>query len=76
MFCISLVLFIYFIFLLLSYLLRCKMTDDFGNVKLAFDLEVVSLHKTSVVGVYRKRIKGDSWSYKSVCEDILQRAKL
>ena len=59
-----------------SFLLRCRMSDDFQSVKLAFDLEIVQLQKTNVIGVHRKRVKGDTWSYKSVCEDILRCAKL
>ena len=62
--------------LIYSYLLRCRITDDWDNVKLAFDLEVVQLQKMAVVGVYRKRVKGDTWSYKSVCEDVLRSARL
>lgn len=49
------------------------MTDDWGKVRLAFDLEVVEvvMHKTIMHGVYRKRVKGDAWHYKKLCEDIL-----
>jgi len=56
-----------------SYTLRCTMTDDWGKVHLAFDLEVVKVvvHKVALTGVYRKRVKGDAWHYKKLCEDIL-----
>ena len=53
--------------------MRCTMTDDWGKVHLAFDLEVVKVvvHKMALTGVYRKRVKGDAWHYKKLCEDIL-----
>lgn len=56
-----------------SYTLRCTITDDWGKVRLAFDLEVVKVivHKIRLTGVYRKRVKGDAWHYKKLCEDIL-----
>lgn len=46
--------------------------DDWGRTKLAFDLEVCALPKSCHVGVYRKRVKGDIWYYKRLCEDILR----
>ncbi len=58
------------------YTLRCSIADDWGKVKLAFDLEVVALNKLNLMGVRRKRVKGDTWHYKRLCEDILQAAKL
>lgn len=59
-----------------DYTLRCTVTDDWGRVKLAFDLEVCYMPKTTYVGVCRKRVKGDTWHYKKLCEDILSTAKL
>uniref|UniRef100_A0A1I8FZR6 non-specific serine/threonine protein kinase n=1 Tax=Macrostomum lignano TaxID=282301 RepID=A0A1I8FZR6_9PLAT len=59
-----------------GYLLRCQVCDDWGKVHLAFDLEVCSLSKQDSVGVRRKRVKGDSWHYKRLCEDILHTAQL
>ncbi len=59
-----------------SYTMRCTIMDDWGKVKLAFDLEVVQLHKMNVMGVRRKRVKGDTWHYKRLCEDILAAAKI
>ncbi|KAL4240820.1 hypothetical protein ACF0H5_001608 [Mactra antiquata] len=59
-----------------DYTLRCTVMDDWGNVKLAFDLEVCTIPKSSFVGVCRKRVKGDTWHYKKLCEDILATAKL
>ena len=29
-----------------------------------------------VIGVRRKRMKGDTWEYKKICDDIFKRAKL
>jgi len=64
------------LFCLCSYTLRCTITDDWGKVRLAFDLEVVKVivHKVALTGVYRKRVKGDAWHYKKLCEDILSMA--
>lgn len=59
-----------------NYTLRCTVMDDWGHVKLAFDLEVCILPKQSQVGVCRKRVKGDMWHYKKLCEDILATARL
>ena len=59
-----------------SYTNRCSIMDDWGKVKLAFDLEIVQLQKMNLLGVRRKRVKGDTWHYKRLCEDILNAAKL
>ncbi|ESO81991.1 hypothetical protein LOTGIDRAFT_170401 [Lottia gigantea] len=59
-----------------DYMLRCTVADDWGRVKLAFDMEVCLLPKNSYIGVYRKRVKGDTWHYKKLFEDILQSANL
>ena len=59
-----------------SYTMRCSITDDWGKVKLAFDLEVVQMQKMNLMGVRRKRVKGDTWHYKKLCEDILSAANL
>ena len=58
------------------YTLRCTITDDWGKVRLAFDLEVVQvvIHKMTLVGVCRRRVKGDTWHYKKLCESILTAA--
>ena len=61
---------------LIRYTLRCSIMDDWGKVKLAFDLEVVQIHKMNLMGVRRKRVKGDMWHYKRLCEDILGAAKI
>ncbi|XP_059169005.1 maternal embryonic leucine zipper kinase-like [Physella acuta] len=55
-----------------DYSLRCTVMDDWGHTKLAFDLEVCALPKNSFLGVHRKRVKGDLWYYKRLCEDILR----
>lgn len=59
-----------------GYQLRCSITDDWGRVQLAFDLEVVQILKTNLKGIRRKRVKGDTWHYKKLCEDVLRNAKL
>nr|XP_039273472.1 maternal embryonic leucine zipper kinase-like [Styela clava] len=67
-----------------GYVLRCQSKDDFGKVLLDFELEVCYLAgkgKSSIVttksstdlcGVRRKRIKGDAFVYKRICDGILQ----
>ncbi|XP_063444580.1 maternal embryonic leucine zipper kinase-like [Mytilus trossulus] len=59
-----------------DYTLRCTVMDDWRRVQLAFDLEVCSLPKMPYIGVCRKRVKGDTWHYKKLCEDILASCKL
>jgi len=59
-----------------GYMLRCCMNDDWGKTHLAFDLEVVQINKMNLVGVRRKRVQGNTWHYKRLCEDILSAAKL
>lgn len=59
-----------------DYTLRCTVMDDWRRVQLAFDLEVCSLPKMPYIGVCRKRVKGDTWHYKKLCEDILVTSKL
>uniref|UniRef100_H2ZG80 non-specific serine/threonine protein kinase n=1 Tax=Ciona savignyi TaxID=51511 RepID=H2ZG80_CIOSA len=61
-----------------GYVVRCQMRDDFGKVVLDFELEVchVFIFRGLVVpeglcGVRRKRLKGDAFVYKRVCEGIL-----
>ena len=62
------------------YTVRCTMADDWGKVQLAFDLEVVKVRGVGAVagetltGVCRKRVKGDAWHYKKLCEDLLAAA--
>lgn len=59
----------------LRYSLRISVCDDWGRVKLAFDLEVVAL-KTKQLGIRRKRVKGDTWHYKKYCEDVIRSANV
>ncbi|XP_061586169.1 maternal embryonic leucine zipper kinase isoform X2 [Cololabis saira] len=54
-----------------GYTLKCQTWGDFGKVTLAFELEVCMLQRPEVVGVRRQRLKGDSWLYKHLVEDIL-----
>ncbi|XP_076824493.1 maternal embryonic leucine zipper kinase-like [Clavelina lepadiformis] len=65
-----------------AYVIRCQMRDDFGKVVLDFELEVCQVIARSsfssgggsseLFGVRRKRLKGDAFIYKRVCEDILK----
>ncbi|XP_076459027.1 maternal embryonic leucine zipper kinase-like [Babylonia areolata] len=59
-----------------DYTLRCTVMDDWGRIRLAFDLEVCAMPKSSFMGVCRKRVKGDTWHYKRLCKDIVLTSKL
>ncbi|PVD38629.1 hypothetical protein C0Q70_01245 [Pomacea canaliculata] len=59
-----------------DYTLRCTVMDDWGRVRLAFDLEVCTMPKTSCIGVCRKRVKGDTWHYKKLCKDIVMSSNI
>ncbi|XP_054706769.1 maternal embryonic leucine zipper kinase-like [Uloborus diversus] len=59
-----------------GYTLRGKIVDG-KKVQLRFELEVCQLVKHKLaVGVLRKRLEGDAWHYKRVCEEILRLALL
>ncbi|XP_046392641.1 maternal embryonic leucine zipper kinase-like [Ischnura elegans] len=47
---------------------------DGGRSKLSFELEVCYVASVDLVGVRRKRLKGDAWRYKKVCEEVLRLA--
>lgn len=55
--------------------LRINVCDDWGKVKLSFDLEIVQI-KNKQLGIRRKRVKGDTWHYKKYCEDVIKSANL
>ncbi|XP_071954375.1 maternal embryonic leucine zipper kinase-like isoform X2 [Antedon mediterranea] len=60
-----------------GYTLRCKKMDDRGKTRLAFDLEVCLLPKMdNMVGIARKRLRGDTWDYKRICQRVLDAAKI
>lgn len=62
-----------------GFVLRGKLKSDVANkekLKLSFELEIClvpSMNKENapVVAIKRKRLKGDSWMYKKICEEIL-----
>lgn len=59
-----------------SYTLRGKISDE-RKIKLRFELEVCQLPKhRSAVGIRRKRLQGDAWYYKRVCEEVLRQASI
>ncbi|KAK8380675.1 hypothetical protein O3P69_007948 [Scylla paramamosain] len=58
-----------------GYALRGKVRDDVGGAKLNFELEVCRVPHLDVVGIRRKRLKGDAWIYKRVCEEVLRLAQ-
>lgn len=55
-----------------GYTLRGKIRDEWGQVRLTFDLEVVLVPQAGLLGIRRKRLTGDAWHYKRVCEEILR----
>ncbi|XP_064872440.1 LOW QUALITY PROTEIN: maternal embryonic leucine zipper kinase-like [Oncorhynchus nerka] len=60
-----------------GYTLKCRtQIGDFGKVTMAFELEVCLLHRPDVVCVRRQRLKGDSWVYKHLVEDILSTSSI
>ncbi|XP_063687696.1 maternal embryonic leucine zipper kinase-like [Bolinopsis microptera] len=59
-----------------NYLLRCTVADKRGKTNIVFELEVCHLPRMDLIGVRRKRVKGDTWEYKKLCEEILSIAKL
>ncbi|XP_069631886.1 maternal embryonic leucine zipper kinase isoform X2 [Haliaeetus albicilla] len=54
-----------------GYTLKCQTQSNFGKVTVAFELEVCRLSKSEEVGIRRQRLKGDTWLYKRLIEDIL-----
>ncbi|XP_050433462.1 maternal embryonic leucine zipper kinase-like [Adelges cooleyi] len=60
-----------------GFVLRGKLKSDMDEkLKLSFELEICmvpSMNKDNgcVVAIQRKRLKGDSWMYKKICEEIL-----
>lgn len=59
-----------------GYALRCKSIDERGKVVLEFEMEVCLIPKMEMIGIRRKRMKGDTWAYKKICEELLSAAKL
>lgn len=59
-----------------GYVLRGKVRDSSGRVMLTFELEVCLLQKLQMLGIRRKRLKGDAWHYKRICEEVLRLALL
>ena len=57
-----------------GYILRGKIKDATGYAKLSFELEVCRIPNLNVIGIRRKRLKGDAWCYKKVCEEVLRLA--
>lgn len=65
-------------------MLRCQSKDDFGKVLLDFELEICFItgkcknakSMSDLCGVRRKRIKGDAFVYKRICDSILQAVQI
>ncbi|KAK4020678.1 hypothetical protein OUZ56_002633 [Daphnia magna] len=58
-----------------GYTLRGRITEGV-RAKLSFELEVCLIPRVDVVGIRRKRLKGDAWCYKRVCEEVLRMASI
>lgn len=62
-----------------GFVLRGKLKSDACDkekLKLSFELEIclvpsINRENVPVVAIKRKRLKGDSWMYKKICEEIL-----
>jgi len=52
-----------------GFTIRCAMNNKFANV-LTFNLEVVQFMNS--IAIQRKRLRGDAWNYKKICEEILR----
>ena len=52
-----------------GFTIRCAMNNKFANV-LTFNLEICQFHDK--VAIQRKRLRGDAWNYKKICEEILR----
>ncbi|KAF4527047.1 hypothetical protein B566_EDAN001596 [Ephemera danica] len=59
-----------------GYTLKGKSSDESGKIKLSFKLEVCIVGPTKMVGIRRKRLRGDAWGYKRICEEVLGLASL
>jgi len=56
------------------YLFKCKAGTD---KKTVFELEICLIpYMDNVVGIRRKRLKGDGWKYKELVEQVLSMAKI
>ncbi|KRX95955.1 Maternal embryonic leucine zipper kinase [Trichinella pseudospiralis] len=53
-----------------------KSTDATGKVVLTVVFEIVYISHLNMVGVKRKRLNGDAWMYKRVCEDVMNSASI
>ncbi|KRY22739.1 Maternal embryonic leucine zipper kinase [Trichinella patagoniensis] len=53
-----------------------KSTDANGKVVLTVVFEIVYISHLNMVGVKRKRLNGDAWMYKRVCEDVMNSASI
>eukprot|EP00033_Pygsuia_biforma_P002992 GCRY01003293.1.p1 GENE.GCRY01003293.1~~GCRY01003293.1.p1 ORF type:complete len:695 (-),score=200.40 GCRY01003293.1:1070-3154(-) len=52
----------------------CKIKVN--NAKIKFELEVCRLPRLDLFGLHLRRIKGNTWEYKMMCNDILKMFKL
>lgn len=59
-----------------NFVFRCKGDDEKGK-KLSFELEICSVPGLeNMIGIRHKRLKGDAWAYKKMCDCILNIARI
>ncbi|XP_065911722.1 maternal embryonic leucine zipper kinase-like [Dysidea avara] len=58
-----------------NYSLRCQEVSSKGRT-IQFELEICQFPDMDLVGIRRKRMKGDTWEYKKICDEIFKKAKL
>lgn len=61
-----------------GYTFRCKSTDlgEGGKSRLQFEVEVCQIKGLSMNGVKFKRVAGDVWEYRNMCQNLMSLMKL
>jgi len=62
-----------------GYTFRCKSTEDSpesSKARLQFEIEICQIKGLSMIGVKFKRLAGDVWEYRNMCQNIMAMTKL
>lgn len=63
-----------------GYTFRCKSTEEGagegGKSRLQFEVEVCQIKGLSMNGVKFKRVAGDVWEYRNMCQNLMALMKL